>query len=293
MARVVVREGEKVRFTGELRHRDGRVRFGRSMGVDIRIVDSQIGRIHAHLELRGRRLFVVDQASTNGTFVNESPTFLPTPIKASDEVRMGPAKFSIEVTLDEDELQSAHAKEEEFIAKVVADPKDLDLRAVYADWLEENGEPQRAELLRLHNERDAIEDASLKKHDDPAFKRLELQMEALSSSQDDAWWRTLIARAPVENCMPPTPTIDKSFPELSFKCPKRWSDLTVTAEDNVRFCDECKRNVHYCSTLANVRFHGTRNDCVAFDSSLRRKRALAVFQEGELHSHVVEMGEVG
>lgn len=36
---------------------------------------------------------------------------------------------------------------EEFIAAIVADPNDRDLRLVFSDWLEENGEP---ELARVH-----------------------------------------------------------------------------------------------------------------------------------------------
>ncbi|HVL15136.1 MAG TPA: TIGR02996 domain-containing protein, partial [Gemmata sp.] len=40
-------------------------------------------------------------------------------------------------------------EEEAFVAAIVASPADDTPRLVFADWLEENGRPARAELIRL------------------------------------------------------------------------------------------------------------------------------------------------
>jgi uncharacterized protein (TIGR02996 family) len=42
---------------------------------------------------------------------------------------------------------------EPFLRAICADPEDDLARLVYADWLDENGEPERAELIRLQIER--------------------------------------------------------------------------------------------------------------------------------------------
>jgi uncharacterized protein (TIGR02996 family) len=38
----------------------------------------------------------------------------------------------------------------ELLQAIVESPDDDDVRLVYADWLDENGEPERAEFIRLH-----------------------------------------------------------------------------------------------------------------------------------------------
>ena len=42
------------------------------------------------------------------------------------------------------------ADESQFLALLERHPDDLEARSVYADWLEEQGDLQRAKLLRLH-----------------------------------------------------------------------------------------------------------------------------------------------
>jgi uncharacterized protein (TIGR02996 family) len=65
------------------------------------------------------------------------------------------------------------ATEEAFIAAVVASPEDDTHRLVFADWLEENGQPARAELIRLQcrlePDRDRFDDAALT----PLHKRVD------------------------------------------------------------------------------------------------------------------------
>ncbi len=42
--------------------------------------------------------------------------------------------------------------EEAFLSDVRANPEDDGVRLIYADWLQDNGQPQRAELIRVQVE---------------------------------------------------------------------------------------------------------------------------------------------
>ena len=46
--------------------------------------------------------------------------------------------------------------EQALLRAIRAAPEDDTVRLVYADWLEENGQPERAEFIRLECELDAI-----------------------------------------------------------------------------------------------------------------------------------------
>lgn len=35
---------------------------------------------------------------------------------------------------------------------------------------------------------------------------------------------------------------------LAFQCPREWAVMQPTADDQIRFCGECKRAVHYCDS---------------------------------------------
>ena len=57
---------------------------------------------------------------------------------------------------------------EPFMRAICADPEDDTARLVYADWLDENGDPERAEFIRLQ-----IANSGLLKKDDPNGLRIE------------------------------------------------------------------------------------------------------------------------
>jgi uncharacterized protein (TIGR02996 family) len=46
--------------------------------------------------------------------------------------------------------------ERDFLRAIKARPDDDLLRRVFADWLEENGQPERAELIRLQLDREGL-----------------------------------------------------------------------------------------------------------------------------------------
>ena len=51
--------------------------------------------------------------------------------------------------------------------------------------------------------------------------------------------------------------------EFAFKCPKAWGCLEPTADEGVRHCPECDRDVHLALTEADFRRHADEGHCVA------------------------------
>jgi hypothetical protein len=51
---------------------------------------------------------------------------------------------------------------------------------------------------------------------------------------------------------------------FSLLCTKTWDQLrAIEDEKRVRFCGECKKLVHLCTTAAEVKFHSEARHCVA------------------------------
>jgi len=64
----------------------------------------------------------------------------------------------------------------------------------------------------------------------------------------------LMPRYVIENC---------EF-EMGFECPKTFQSLGTTDSPEVRTCDQCHRNVHFCNTITELREHVEAGHCVAF-----------------------------
>jgi hypothetical protein len=64
---------------------------------------------------------------------------------------------------------------------------------------------------------------------------------------------------PIENC-----------PKFAFQCPKQWSQLVPTAQDGVKHCGQCNRNVFYCATIDEARTRAKEGSCVALDLTSAR-----------------------
>ena len=52
--------------------------------------------------------------------------------------------------------------------------------------------------------------------------------------------------------------------KFAFKCDKKWEDLIETNEDEIRFCDSCEREVHFCADDEELAYSVRLNRCVAF-----------------------------
>src|SRR5262245_58859359 len=72
-------------------------------------------------------------------------------------------------------------QDDAFIAAVLAAPHDDAVRLVYADWLEEHGDPDRAHFIRLQ-----IEIASRAPFD-PAVAEMEEEADALRRGREVTW----------------------------------------------------------------------------------------------------------
>jgi uncharacterized protein (TIGR02996 family) len=130
-------------------------------------------------------------------------------------------------------------------------------RLVYADWLEGQGEPARAEFLRLQQVLVGpvpIDDAGK-----ALWKRRTDRLRVLAE-QVDFDWRVAVARPAVENC-------DAHF---DFACPMEWGQLAPTAVPDVRACKLCDEAVYYCRSINEARVHTTKNHCVALDIVVER-----------------------
>lgn len=74
----------------EIRIDGDRVSFGRGTEADHRFPDDGLSRLHAAVYRDGDRVWVVDENSTNGTFVNgERVTGGGTPLRNSDTIKIG------------------------------------------------------------------------------------------------------------------------------------------------------------------------------------------------------------
>jgi hypothetical protein len=58
-------------------------------------------------------------------------------------------------------------------------------------------------------------------------------------------------------------SVSNCKPEFKFRCPKQWDDLARTADQTVRFCQECKENVYLTRTDAETLQRARAGQCVA------------------------------
>lgn len=144
-------------------------------------------------------------------------------------------------------------QDEVFLADILAHPNDPSVRLIYADWLEEQGDP-RAEYLRL------LAEALRPELPDELREQIRLAIARLRPSFPREWVRALDLAA-VENC-------DAFF---RFECPSRWELLVLTEEPHARYCGDCRRYVYYCETTDEATAHGQAGHCIAVNSSLARK----------------------
>lgn len=67
-----------------------RVRVGRGADNQVVLEGDSVSRQHAHFERRGNHWFVVDDGSTNGTYVNEKQIVREAQLRTNDRTKIGP-----------------------------------------------------------------------------------------------------------------------------------------------------------------------------------------------------------
>jgi uncharacterized protein (TIGR02996 family) len=166
------------------------------------------------------------------------------------------------------------SKEQRFLLELQHHPEDLAMRMVFADWLEERGQPAKALVVRLLG-------------DPPKPDTHEAMQLQVASSHLDADWLAAVTRTEIENC---EHAYVEPGPKFRFRCPLAWEGLSSTQDPSVRHCDSCKRPVFFCANLAEVRSHAEARNCVAFSPTLVKSEALRAVTHP--HGDDMWMGEV-
>jgi uncharacterized protein (TIGR02996 family) len=147
--------------------------------------------------------------------------------------------------------------EDAFLAAIRANPADDLARLVYADWLDERADPDapaRAAFLRAECELRRLPDG------DPDRDRLVGRLRELAQRLAGPW-KAAVARMPLENC----------GLRWRFECPKSWERLRETDDHWVRACPVCRREVYYCTSVAEAKWRVSTGGCVAVDLRVFRR----------------------
>jgi uncharacterized protein (TIGR02996 family) len=141
-----------------------------------------------------------------------------------------------------------------FLEEVAENPQDLALRHVYADWLEEQGDP-RAPFLRVMLTLAELHEG------DPGYLGLTSDKERLREQVDVEWQRKLGYCVEAEF----DARVETHEFCWAFRCPQQWAGLRPTESPEVRYCTECRMEVHFCATPEELAEHVKLKHCVALN----------------------------
>lgn len=116
----------------------------------------------------------------------------------------------------------------DFIAEIHANEHDDTPRLVYADWLEDRGDP-RAEYLRLECELAGLAP------NDALWQEQHPRLLQLRESMPETWLAE-VGRATIANCSEQV-------------CPRVFKNLRPTHTSRIRMCDACAQPIQYFSNL--------------------------------------------
>ena len=150
-----------------------------------------------------------------------------------------------------------HDTERTLLDAIHDNPSDTATREVYADWLEGQGHSARAEFLRVQL---ALQTATAA---DAEFQLALERLRALAPAVGTGW-RARVATTFVERC---------SGVRFDLVCPMRWDRLEPSAQEAVRHCGACKRQVVYCTTIEQARTIAKAGGCISIDVGVPRHRA--------------------
>lgn len=141
-----------------------------------------------------------------------------------------------------------------FLNAILENPEDDAPRLVYADWLDEQGDPAsevKAGFLRSTAALSVAGDRIRK------WRRL---CQAARGLDDD--WLAVVGKMPIEAC-----------PKA--RCPGRWERLRATTDHRVRSCERCRKPVYYCETLLEGRDRVWEGRPIVINLSAPRARSLS------------------
>jgi uncharacterized protein (TIGR02996 family) len=124
-----------------------------------------------------------------------------------------------------------------FIRAILDHPDELTTWLVYADWLEDRGDP-RAEFLRLTAERRQLPPTA------PRVTGIEAHLGVLRETLDSRWLLVFEA-ARLVNCRRAS---------IEGTCPwNTWDRLSSTDDPDIRICHQCSKPVFACATAGEAR----------------------------------------
>lgn len=144
----------------------------------------------------------------------------------------------------------------EFLKEIESDLDGDSARLVYADWLEDRGDP-RSEYLRLEYE---LTSGNGTTRD---LESVVARVNKLNSSIDPAWL-ALVSRSAIEGCY-------QHFDE-NRACPKLWRALNKTESPTIRICKKCKLSVQFCTNLNDASWFQQQHIRIAVESTLERNK---------------------
>jgi uncharacterized protein (TIGR02996 family) len=155
-----------------------------------------------------------------------------------------------------------------FLRDILAHPDDEGRRLIYADWLQEQGEPQsvaRAELLRLE-----VALARLPDNDEGRTGMASRWAELRAAAGPD--WLAALAQVPIENCQrsDPQSRCPQRWDRLG-PAPKEWEHFSEARDPSVRWCASCRGLVYYCRSIDDAGKRARRGDRVAVDQGVVRR----------------------
>ncbi|MBN9120939.1 MAG: TIGR02996 domain-containing protein [Planctomycetes bacterium] len=139
-----------------------------------------------------------------------------------------------------------------FLRAILDVPEDRNTWLIYADWLDDRGDP-RAEFLRLAVAR------SLMAADDPARLEAEARLTQLRAELDPQWVM-MFDPAPVGNCARGS--------WVRARCAQRWDDMAATDVPDIRICYTCREAVIYCHTIEEARQYASCGQRVALSTRI-------------------------
>jgi uncharacterized protein (TIGR02996 family) len=226
------------------------ISIGAAATNDIVLGGSEVSARHGRLVARDGRLIVVDLKSETGTYVNGRRITSPIVMRPADKIYIGNHTLHVGVVTawpdDADATPIVDATEIRLLSEIAAGD-DL-ARAVYADWLDERGRPDRAELLRLLQ---VYDDA-----DDDARGSIWRRMYELVAAIEPRW-RLRVSRPVIQGCQ-------------ESGCPSAWNRLESTDRKHIRTCGTCARSVVFCVTAQDANSESGLGNSVAIDLLFER-----------------------
>ncbi|MCA9068944.1 MAG: TIGR02996 domain-containing protein [Planctomycetaceae bacterium] len=151
---------------------------------------------------------------------------------------------------------SSTETEHVFLREIELHPEDNTRRLIYADWLDEQGDP-RGEYLRVHCELAGLLQSD-ERYEELLAREKELQLQLAPE------WLEIVGQPRIQNCE----ASEAKTIQFDYECPKAWSELTPTQDQDIRHCSTCQQEVFRCHSLIQLEGNVALGRCVAVGPEL-------------------------